>query len=388
MQKAAEVVLIVSLVVSLLGALLNSTIVLADSVDVHCGKYEGVGILVSKTEDGDIRSGIVYSKKDRCIKDLALKTHEIRLCGRIGEVAIRNECYYHLARVYENISVCDSIKKDFDDYLIRNECFISFADTIADLEMCREKVNGENEQDVCFASIFHTDKDISVCPNFHSYRLESTCYANIAFIEENKGICDMMEKNITEKRCKGKDRCEISEQLNDDARKCREKVETKVNFNRCTAGNKVMVKQIIVNDVIGAIERMAKSAYYFKDGEKVEIFVGGFDEKLNTTSIVINKYTLANVRLGELREAGNFSVMFYDTLDDKKGRVVSKYVKLCLAKKEYKQEEKQKERKQISAGKPIEAINKTIREPETVNAKLKKESVFSSIIEVIKGLFK
>lgn len=154
--------------------LLFTPLVSADSIDIYCQTYE---------------TGF-----DNCIKDIAVKRHDPKLCDRIESASSRGSCIGAFAKIMDDIELCKKIPKDARGADARNRCFLKFVKGPEEMYVCTEWIHDERYKDDCFSQILDKKRDdASFCGNFVSPKKRISCYLKVVKSLENEELCSLIQ---------------------------------------------------------------------------------------------------------------------------------------------------------------------------------------------------
>lgn len=146
----------------------------ADSIDIYCQTYE---------------TGF-----DNCIKDIAVKRHDQKLCDRIESASSRGSCIGSFAKLMDDIELCKKIPKDARGADARNRCFLKFVKGPEEMYVCTEWIHDERYKDDCFSQILDKKRDdASFCGNFVSPKKRISCYFKVVKFLENEELCSLIK---------------------------------------------------------------------------------------------------------------------------------------------------------------------------------------------------
>lgn len=146
----------------------------ADSIDIYCQTYE---------------TGF-----DNCIKDIAIKRHDQKICERIESGTMRGSCIGAFAKIMDDIELCKKIPKDARGADARNRCFLKFVKGPEEMYVCTEWIHDERYKDDCFSQILDKKRDdASFCGNFVSPKKRIGCYLKVVKSLENEELCSLIK---------------------------------------------------------------------------------------------------------------------------------------------------------------------------------------------------
>ena len=130
---------------------------------------------------------------DDCIKDIAIKRHDQKICERITSDSMRGSCIGSFAKSLDDIELCKKIPKDARGADARNRGFLKFVNEPEDIYVCTEWIHDERYKDDCFSQILDKKRDdASFCGNFASPKKRISCYLKVVKFLENEELCSLI----------------------------------------------------------------------------------------------------------------------------------------------------------------------------------------------------
>jgi len=145
------------------------------------------------------RNLLTSEEKDYCIKKIALETNNIELCGLISGYPFespKKSCFKEII-LRGKRSEARSCKK-ISSELVRNACFFEVAVNKNDLEMC--KYPGWYQK-YCYTGIAIKRKDPKICKKITDKFYQSECIIDVAVFTNNLDICNEELKGYNQKKC-------------------------------------------------------------------------------------------------------------------------------------------------------------------------------------------
>ena len=132
----------------------------------------------------------------KCGAMLAILNEEPELCEELTTTMDTADCYSEYAYETEDITICNRITRDSE----KDEClyqFIGYYMTPPTWDICDE-FSDEDYKNNCYYYAAADTMDLSYCDKItvtYSYYYYTTaeCYANIAYLEDDPSICDLLE---------------------------------------------------------------------------------------------------------------------------------------------------------------------------------------------------
>ena len=134
--------------------------------------------------------------EDDCIENLALKSGDSVMCGKISYEYDRNMCE---ARVAKKLSDCEKF-----DYRFKKACYQSVAKAKKDISICDEKIPRMKDtcRGVVYSAIAAEKKDKTICDKIPPRTaLRDSCYADVAIASNDRSACDGITMLIHKSRC-------------------------------------------------------------------------------------------------------------------------------------------------------------------------------------------
>lgn len=104
------------------------------------------------------------------------------ICNKIYNQVTKNNCYWAIAEIKQNFSICD--KSQGRDY-----CYRLVAAKKQDLSMC-DKIQDQLWEDICYQDIAKTKQDISICDKILDQERRYYCFRFVAVARQDLSICD------------------------------------------------------------------------------------------------------------------------------------------------------------------------------------------------------
>jgi len=141
-----------------------------------------------------------FNRDIGCVADRAEENRNITLCDSFKENKKRDSCYRSAItgrRLHEeDLIMCDQIKSQ----KIQDFCYKEVSITTKDKEMlkkiCGEIKNAGDDRDECYINLARVENDITVCEKVTGY-VKYECVANVAV---NSGDSSLCEKYLNEKQ--------------------------------------------------------------------------------------------------------------------------------------------------------------------------------------------
>jgi hypothetical protein len=114
-----------------------------------------------------------FSRTD-CIKRVALSTDNAALCERVG-TEDRSVCLRELAGKLEDVKLCEKIAVLAE----RERCYHELACSLQDPEICR-RVEGDRERAACLSGSFPLGTDVTVCEMLQMSAGRESCVYELA----------------------------------------------------------------------------------------------------------------------------------------------------------------------------------------------------------------
>ena len=160
------------------------------------GCYDALFEIIKPNKPDMCKAIALYYEHFRCENDIVSKyTDDIEECKKISVPLNKYRC---LARVTNNVSICDEMYEALKDNIFINtlrekdECYSEVYSKVAmetkDLTLC-EKIDDTFRKEKCFRDIAVETKNISICEKIESdYKF--TCYSIIAKVTGDANICE------------------------------------------------------------------------------------------------------------------------------------------------------------------------------------------------------
>lgn len=142
------------------------------------------------------------NKKDECLKNIAYKHADVKICEKISSEKIRNSCYYILATEHKLIQYCDSIvndnpfKKDCVDYAkVKINLDLRENGNIQVCENIAKEGSPSWERDNCLLDLIDVNPDPVICDKMFFDITKENCYVKIARILKSSQYCEKIISN-------------------------------------------------------------------------------------------------------------------------------------------------------------------------------------------------
>jgi hypothetical protein len=138
--------------------------------------------------------------RDRCYTDIAVKTLNADICSYIRCyecIADKNDCYYQLANLTGNISLCGNINEQSKS----DTCRLDLAKSHRSPAFC-SYVENSYQRNTCYYSIIYNEKlEPSACAPIVHQNWRDECYNKVAIDKKNATICEKIEDPFTKNKC-------------------------------------------------------------------------------------------------------------------------------------------------------------------------------------------
>ncbi len=127
-------------------------------------------------------------RESECLACLGITRRSLDCCDKAGERYKKN-CYYYLAKLEKDESVCREI---YVDEYIRNRCYTIVASEKKDKSICA-LIDDLEDKYSCYLNVAVEKQDESICDLINHLKLKINCYADVARIKQNLSVCDKID---------------------------------------------------------------------------------------------------------------------------------------------------------------------------------------------------
>tara|TARA_Y100000310_G_scaffold342190_1_gene444210 strand:+ start:1057 stop:2097 length:1041 start_codon:yes stop_codon:yes gene_type:complete len=126
---------------------------------------------------------------DRCLYNIAMEIRDSNICYNINWTSRKDDCLYNLAKLTKNSVLCNNMSES-GSYTDKNSCYWHLARINGDESLCEKIILSEYIQE-------QIEQEEPVGTNSHD-----GCMENVALIKEDKSLCDEIYNQESLKGCK------------------------------------------------------------------------------------------------------------------------------------------------------------------------------------------
>lgn len=157
-----------------------------------CDKLPEEKVIAGKTRSECYDAVSKYFNQSK-LKEFSTGTR----CDKIVYPDTRDKCYYDIAPVKKDQSICENIQAEH----IRDWCYIRVARAKEDPDICERVTEPRGNRRKCYVSLAKELQNPDICERIRKKVNKDMCFSEIAKIKQDASICDRISDRYTKNGC-------------------------------------------------------------------------------------------------------------------------------------------------------------------------------------------